>query len=93
VEQNKNEFSPDEIVELARQNPGATAQMHHVANSLLYLSTGIFNNSELIRLLDSRLKELTAKHNEEVKFLKDEIDLLRIDVMKLSGDEGKLGLN
>jgi hypothetical protein len=44
-------------------------------------------------LLDSRLKELTAKHNEEVKFLKDEIDLLRIDVMKLSGDEGKLGLN
>jgi hypothetical protein len=91
--ENENQFNPDELVQLARENPEATAQMHHVANGLLYLSAGIFNNSEMIRLLDSRLKELTAKHNEEVKFLKDEIDLLRIDVMKLSGDEGKLGLN
>jgi hypothetical protein len=92
MENQEQTFSPDELVQLARENPGATAQMHHVANGLLYLSAGIFNNAELIRLLDQRIVELTQKHIREVQALTDRIDILEARLMGLS-DPHEAGLN
>jgi hypothetical protein len=61
--------------------------------NILALAAALYTASEQIKLLDGRLTQLAEKHNAEVKFLKDEIDLLRIDVMRLSSDAKQTGLN
>jgi hypothetical protein len=107
MENQEQAFNPDEIVELARQNPDAPATLADVANVLLFTVSQLHNlremgriNNELLQAVtdaattnNNRLQELAKKVIDENQRLAERVSMLEAQMMAVMADEKRAGLN